>query len=618
MSFLSKHLLPVLIYLVLASAFYWAVFPVGTYDIRGDLWNRGGYMAGVLDEYDHSNDVFLSDKKVYGIFNVLVHVPFYRMVNDWETYISLLNVIYYFLGCVLLYFIIYKLTRTRSLAVILSLLFSSATIWFSTGDLFALIPTYSAVDKTLAYLWYLLILTVFLYSNKSFWATIVITCLSALMIWIHPVSFMGPGLATIVVVYFRFLLKEKKFKAKVYLTISAILVGLFIIAPYAIKFANWGKKPAAEHSLTIKEKFTLSEIYKDWRGKANNPFEFKKLKMDLNLIRGYRIMALLAITLIIISSIFFREREEMWIFSGTATVIFISNLSLRLIEYLWVGKGGITVLYPLIRNDKWLYIFSFLIVITGFSQLKRLLIRPENKIKSVSFNLALVLVLFVCLNCPLPIHSKINTLFNGQFSYKNDQYTYGPVFRSYYHNYVGMKLVEKMGLCDTRTRKDANPWHRFCVVENGLRIMQVNNDVEAMVKVMKQLPDKLTFSGPSWLRYKAHRSMAYATEPDGQLFLITKSKKYFEWQKNDQSYHKIIEILKSKGSVSQALCYMSTLSSRFLFLEKFEIEIMDEPKKLAIHKLEFDLADFPILYENDSFAIVDLKPVKTSQPCYEM
>jgi hypothetical protein len=599
-------LVPIAIFGFLSGMLFWAHYPIGTYDLAGDLWDVANLMTSYLDVYDYSNDYFLAHKELhtFRLTHIIPHILWYLIFNDFERYISVLNPVYFCLGCSLLYLIIYKVSESRFIAFFSSLLFSSATVWFGTGDIFALIPIYGTVNKSLGYILYLgILLVLFSYplSSKTLSA---LTALIALMVWIHPITYAGPALATLIVIFAYYLWTRKEnIRVKLLWVLLSMALMLFVVAPYVYIFGSRVNKKSSQN-FTTEEKAVFVDDYQKMRRGMYKPLKFVRLRQDLKLIRGYRIMLYLAIALTAATLIFSRKNKHIIFLSASALICFSVNFVAWELEYLFFNSEGITKLNPLARNSKWMYFFSYLIVLSSYPDFRR---HIKSRYAVLLYNMIFLASIIICLNAPLKLNSWINTISYGRFWKQNDKYTYGTLYRSLTHNYIGMKLAKKWNLCNLDRKNILRPrLDCFCPDENMIDILTVNEDVEDVTSFIKRIPPKFTFSGPLWLRYKGHRSLAFS-ESDGKLYLQAWDRKYLEWKDQKRSYNSLINDGLLSKEPQEAIEEARKIKADFLFVEKFRHGYVDEYNSHVFIKRNYDFAGLPLIYENNSFAIIDLR-----------
>ena len=569
--------IPFVVFCVLAGFLFWAHHPVGTYELSGDLWKTGNFVAGKLNPSHFSKDYFMSNKDLYEHYLMMTNIFGYKVFGDWEAYIAVLNPLLFLIGSVLLYAVLVRLCRSHVVAFSVSLLYSAATVWFMSGDIFALIPIYGAVDKSISYVWYLGILVVLFSGPLSAVRVVSISIMVGVMVYIHPLTFMGPGIATfaVVVPYYLWVSEEGRGR-RVFVGLVCCMTVLLVAMPYVYRYTK-GARAGLSANLSSVEKAVIVEDFIADRGHSYNPMDMTYFKQDVRSIGGYQELLALAIVLFIVG---FNSRNVKFLGAFAATCVLIA-FAVRLIEYVYFRTDGITMFTPLVRNMKWIYFYSVLIIVAAFGELGKYVGESSVGKNILMVNALFVALVVVCLR--------------------------GPLYRSTYHNYVGMTIAEKIGLCGGHNgERGIASISKFCTSEDTMSIVKINKDVQAVIEFMVSLPSDLTFAGPGWLRYKAHRSLVHNDE-DGIHYILSRDREYIAWKKRQTIYRSMVEDWICNGMWKEKRSEMGKLKADLVLIEKFSHIFNQRERRLVFMKKGCSLGEGAAMYENDSFAIVDLR-----------
>jgi len=176
------------------------------------------------------------------------------------------------------------------------------------------------------------------------------------------------------------------------------------------------------------------------------------------------------------------------------------------------------------------------------------------------------------------------------------------------YGFLNHKIVEKNRLCESLLNRKkillvTSIVSRYCPDDSQTGILQINKDAEDVSSFMRTLPNQLTFTGPSWLRYKAGKNISF-TKTDSSLYLYSKDIRYLKWEKQNEIYEVLYDgIIKNKITPLEFNAGMRSIGAYFFFLEKFRIETGPE-KTQKFKKLNVNLENFPVIFENNSFAII--------------
>jgi hypothetical protein len=403
------------------------------------------------------------------------------------------------------------------------------------------------------------------------------------MVWIHELTFMGPGIAFITVCCLLIIIsKDYSKKQKIIVNVICALVFLAFLLPYIILFIkSFGFDPSASFSEEVKElQKNLLKWYKI------NPFFLPNYIFELTGLvsgglRGYAYL----LTLSLISIFFIKVRNIKLIWCITLFCILINTILHGFDHFI----GYKFHLYCLARNSKWLFFNLFLILLASYPDLRNIVAKSSIKYSVVLLNTIFLLLLFVI----FAPHIK----------------------QSITGNSISRKIAEKTGACEYfRSRNKipiiTNRVLKFCPDNDRISILKINKDVEDISSFILNIPRERTFSGPSWLRYKAGRNMAYTTinGGDGRRFLQKGDMKFLEWHRQDQVYKNLMSKLSSNNiKTSDVVTEICSIGGHYLFIEKFQIDYLEDKKIYIYKKKNIILDNLPIAYENDSFVVIDLQ-----------
>ena len=90
--------MPFVVFFCLAILLIWANYPIGIYDLGGDMWTRANFMRSFIDGHNFSEDYFMSNKNLHRYYTEMyLHLPFYIIFGNYERYISFQHFILFFL-----------------------------------------------------------------------------------------------------------------------------------------------------------------------------------------------------------------------------------------------------------------------------------------------------------------------------------------------------------------------------------------------------------------------------------------------------------------------------------------------------------------------------------------
>ena len=477
--------------------------------------------------------------------------------------------------------ILVKLTESKTVSFLSSLLFSLSSVWFYTGDIYAFVPMYGTVCKSISFIWYLIILLIVVYRPISAQTVVLLSVLTSLMAWIHPLTFMGPGISTMIVIFIYYVWKVKESsKTKVRTTLICAIVLLAISGPYVLVYRSC-RDVGERSNLTEEQVKYFNNAIKEDRNWRYNPLGFTKgYKVDFGRNFGYKIQFYLSILIALIALV--KRNKVILLISLFAVVCFVFNFTIRECEFMLKGGEGNMILTSLVRNQKWTYFYTFLVIAASFPAVINI-IRNFKDEKIMRYSTTIMFVVFMVYLLKIPLA------------------------RTFYHSYLGAKVAYKTNLC--RIKEDTffySTAKKFCPDEGEVSIVSINNDAEEATAYMLKMPATATFAGPLWLRYKAKRNLIYNAS-DGSYYLGRRDNNYFEWKEQDRIYYELLdEVLYDKDS-QKILEEARKLNADFLFLEKFICGFDYKLKRNIFPKRNYDLSRLPVVYENDCFAIIDLR-----------
>src|SRR3989338_8001720 len=229
-----NDILAIIVFFAISLAARIIHYPVGVYDLDTDLWHRGDIISAIMNESLFAKDPFLSDSSMSKIATEsYLHIPLLRLFNSYEGYVAFTSFVLYFAGMLLLYLLIKILTDDFFIASAVSIIFSSASIWFPPlGDIFAMVPIYGAVSKSVSYVYLLLILVLYFRSRNYKYINEIVMVVCGIMVWLNPLGFLGPGLAFACYILLDTFTKKRPFKM---IILASILFLAFI--PYLYMYA---------------------------------------------------------------------------------------------------------------------------------------------------------------------------------------------------------------------------------------------------------------------------------------------------------------------------------------------------------------------------------------------
>jgi len=506
------------------------------------------------------------------------------LFDGFETYLAFLHSTLFFSGISLLFFMCYLITKSNVISFVASLLFTSSTIWFYGGDIFAFIPLGSAEGKIISLVYYYFILILVFSLRMNYVRFLIITFLSGAMLWLHSITFLAPGIATIFAYYIIMLFKrEYGFKKNVMILIMCLVIIMLSGLPHMFLHKTMSKANQMNLSAEISNvdrEMILSDLKKEGGYRMYNPLRLHHYKWDFQEIKGYKLLFYLSL----FSLLFIGNDERIRFLIVSAIIYFLFTLFVLEINYL---SNYRLKLEFLTRNAKWLYFYLFLLFLAPYSNF-RSIITARNK------HLVAVLNVFICI---LLIH-----FFSPHIK------------RSFTHNTIIHKSLEKTEL--GRKITELYPKFRdneffqeaikFCPGEKNVGIIQINKDANELANFIKEIPPQYNFIGPAWLRYKAGANLSFNIE-DGLAYLWRADSKYIEWKKQNTAWGKIYNVPLGETLDNRYLKYMYLMDGDFFVIEKFKKSFVHEENRYSFGCRKIDLKGFPLIYENNSFSIIDLR-----------
>ena len=571
---------PFIIFFLLAILLFWVRYPVGVYDLSEDQWVRGNDIAGYMwkytgERYDFNYDpVMLENKKLTPNTIALIQLPFVKLFNGYERYKMFLSIFLFFAGSSLLFMVSYLLTRSNIISFFSSLLFSSSSIWFQTGGIFSFIHIHGALPRTIAHVWFFVPLLMILSLKITPLRLYILIFITTVVVWIKQIVFLGPAIALIIVAYFSVVLSDKyNLRQKLNITILSTMTMTVLFFPYVFIFCT-SINPAIATQIPVELNDAMANM-------LNQRKPFSKAAYFIR----HCLSEFLPFYLPLATFFIIKGNRNVKILTALAFVCFFFNLFLQEIDYLMGYKFH---LYHLVRNGKWLYFILFLLSLASYPNLKKIVL-GDNRRRSVVLSAIFCFMLFVF----FAPHIK----------------------RSITSGSMPSKIAKRIGICgDVDNNKKVsylypiNKFLKYCPDDNIITALKINEDADDITSFMLTMPHNLTFIGPSWLRYKAGRNLSFNTmEGDLRFYIRNIDVRYLELINQTKTYQKFIKGAFAKEmDSSNFLNGMRSVGGRFLFIEKFQIK-HDNDYWNSFHKKKIVLENLPVAYENDSFAIIDLK-----------
>lgn len=556
----KENALAILLFLALALAAHVIHFPVGTYDLGEDQWNLGNVVTAIIDASPFAKDPYLSDIGPSRMQVVTyLQAPFVMLFEDYERFVALLSFFLYFMGMSLLYMLLKTITDDAVISATASIIFSSSSIWFPPlNDAFALVPIFGATGKAISYVALLAILIVHFRFQGFKYIDEIITALCALMVWVHPLTFLGPGAALIILILGRKLLQKRWIKAA---SISCITLAVFLPYVYVYMHATTAPSPISADGIQM-----LEQVIRSDRGSVWHPFSvFNSLEFAMYGTNG---ICLLALVLALLPERRGRIESVRFFFISALSVFFITLL-LRLVGSYVLHKD--TSFFMLNRNFKWLYFYVFLLFVTLYSGLAKStanLSGPRRLNPSTLHAVILFLLFFQ------PIKATLHTSF-------------------------GTKLIHKtMGVPPLSRPHDATE-RGF-----GLDVRDINRDAAQVARhIREELPADGGLSGPMWLAYKTKKSLVFT---DSHVY-------HFAFVRDLSAYNRavemrgIVESLTTAKDIAPSLRKLKERDVDYILFEKFrhapsiyyeKYVPREESPELSLRCREH------VEFENDNFLLV--------------
>jgi len=562
----TKRILVYIIFIMISVISFWAHYPIGVYDsaVGWDMGQKVNIIYAGMDNSSYSKDPFLSEMPLE---QLLIEVKFHRFIlkffSSFESYFSFLNAILLLIGMSLLFELSCRMTKSPTFAILVAILFSFSTLKFSTGDIFAFFPVIGTSGKSIGFVLYLLNLILYFRLKEKPWGIYLLAVLMSCIVWVHPLSFIGPGLSAILAGYLIFSWKGKrteKFK-------KGVLTGIIILIAtcgYSISFINW----VSSSSVVLSDQGwdLFKKGFFDEYQYVFSPYSVftYTLQSDFDYIRNYNILFGAAVCCLL----FWRKLNrftKFFLLSGG--ILVLSTFLIRVIDY-WLFSEGTLKFVALNRNLKWIYFFSFFSLISTYPELSDFIrsvkVRYSEKIVFGAFALAVIFLL------------------------------YEPIKNTYANSYSKFKVKDKINRISRRVGASLP----FTI--SAYSINQVNADIYQLVSyIVKNIDIQATFIGPTWLRYTTKHPVIFTPE-DGPWYLSSKNPKYIAWKKHD-TILKALDI-KDKENYIKSL---REIGANFFVLEKF-IGRRDR----SFESMAMDLSGLPIVFLNRSFALISVNKGK--------
>jgi len=557
---LKNRLIVYTIIIITSATAFWAHYPIGIHDsaVGWDSGQKVNLTYAGMNKSSHSNDPFLSEMPLE---QLLIEVKFHRVMlkffTIFETYFSLLNAMLLLIGISLLFELSVKLTKNPVFAVLVAILFSFSTINFSTGEIFAFFPVIGTNGKSIGFVFYLFNLILYFRLKDKPWGIFLLAVLMSCIVWIHPLSFIGPGLSAIVAGFLIFSWEARGTD----ILKKGLLTGIIVVVAaggYAFSFVNWagfsGAVLSAQEWDLIKQGFFHEYRY------VYSPYSVftHTLPTDFDYIKNYNILFGAAVC----SFLFWQKLNrftKFFLLSGV--ILVLSTFLIRVIDY-WLFAEGTLKFVVLNRNLKWIYFFSFFSLISTYPELSDLIrsakVRYSEKVVFGAFAFAVIFFL------------------------------YEPLKSTNYNSYSKFKVKEKINRISLRVGAP------LPFTTDAYTINQVNADTYQLVSyIVNNVDSQATFIGPTWLRYTTKYPVIYTPE-DGPWYLNSKSPKYSVWKKQERIL-KSLDLNDRKNYIRS----LQEIGADFFVLKKF-IGRRDR----SFESIAMDLSGLPIVFVNRSFAVM--------------
>jgi len=565
-----KRIISYLLFLLICAASFWAHYPIGVFE-SASSWDKGhkaGMIYASIDPEAFKNDPFLSNMRTERQFTEFYfHKFFLIFFSSFESYFSFLNVFLLFSSLILSYELFLHLTHNNSFSILLATLFSFSTIWFSTGDIFAFVTTIGTCGKTMAFDAYLLCLILLFKLKDRWWGLYLSAFLISLMVWIHPITFLGVGLTTIFVAFILFAWENKlinNFRKGALVLIIVAIVSIGYIQRF-VETVGTQKEKLPDQIETVYQQKHFAEYRYTYSPLSVLNYTIQE---DFSYIKNYKILFFAALLCLLLWPKLNRHTKFFLLCEG---VLVLSTFLIRILDY-WMFSDKMLKFVALNRNLKWVYFYSFLALLSTYPFVSNIALG-----KKIPYSNGIVFCIFT-----------ITSIF----------FLHGPIKTTYLDSYAKYKMMEKIQTVAQRFKID------LPVKVRSYSINQVNADIEQLVDYILQNTDGLaTFVGPAWLRYKTFRPVLYA-EDDRVHYIISKDPRFLEWDKQEQ----IINSLNINDK-TQYLSSLKKMGMNFFVLEKFKVN-----RDRSFESKSFDLEGLPVVFENRSFALIEVIPGKLSQP----
>lgn len=547
-------------FLILALVLYWLNNPLGVYDIGQDHWLSANFIAGHEEGQRFTKDPFLSDTRLYSFTpEIRLHERLSRFFPSFESYIQLLNSALFFLSAALLFELFLVISMDFIVAFWFSALFSFSTFYFSTGDLFAFILVIAANGKIISFNLYLLALILIIRRPDSPSLLLTASFLLSLLIWIHPLTFLGPGIATLAALPLLYGFRpESPLKRKHVLTMVLIVAGTTFF--YFVIFLNFfaGMSNAAGLDRNVFRNVYLRDfnaIYPPYYRLSNFtseaiPFIMERLKK----LPFHFLLPLLTLGCLLP---WLKLNRTLRLLLLLILLVPLGWLGMISVDY-WLHSDGMLASQPVIRNLKWVVFYGIAFVV-GLFPFVQDLFQGHETVKNRRKAYAVFMIAGVCLFA-VPIGK-----------------TYG---------YVRLKLLDKTGRL---VQKDEKQF---------LSLNDLNRDADELTSFISlSTSADAAFIGPLWLRYRTRRSLVYDGN-DGPYFLRRLDPKYLEWKR----LGKIVNTIE-QADPSRWKDELKPTGADYFVFEKF----ISVPWRRVFKRKDQSIEKASVIFENASFAVIPLR-----------
>lgn len=553
----------VLLFLLVAVSVQIIYYPIGVYDLGNDLWQKANVMMALNDSSSFARDPYLC--KITGSranTEIYITTLFQRYFNSYETYVACIAFLSYFIGLLLLYVVLKRVTGDAFISTIGSILFSSSSVWFPPlGDAFALIPLYSLGGKSISYLWFLFMLVIYFKWQGRRFIDEVIVVLATAIVWIHSITFLGPIVALLIYIVGKTVFKQHWAKA-----LRLTLIGAVLLLPYIFFYLH--VSIVATRPLSHAEQMLVEFVIMPNKDMVWYPLSlFKSLEQALFQTNGY---ALLALVLVLVPFGRPATFKNLALFALLGTLIFPLTLVLKTAGFLSHHE---MFFYMLDRNMKWVYFFIFLILLGSYRILLECSTSVQNGSRRFwrtrSWYAIMLLVVFA-----MPLKMTFASSF-------------------------GMRGIHKLADLSQRFFPKSASIRQAI----GLDTREINNDTEMLAAYIKtRIPPTSGIIGPGWVPYKTGHGLIFEETYVHNLAVF-------------KDIDKLRASLKTKealaffetGEETQAMERLKRLGVDYLVIEKFKrdfsrsyVKYVADPNRINFRERFSSYIEF----ENNNFLLM--------------